>query len=387
VKRRRRVVHTAGRGEGTIFRFEFEDGSPVSPNLYISYRADGKEHRFSALTDDLDDAKRELARLTRNRENAREGLEPLIVPAMERVTVSELLDANLVRVAEKKLASARSVGYYTNNLRRVLGAVKATSFRPEHSAIYRRKRSREGVTDTTIRKELDVLSVAFSYARRRCILRYSPYIERPSEDNIREKEIPLDKFPKILKAMVDHGDSRDAVEWLLLTAMRPSGAFVLRWSWFDSEKWTLRVPAQKGGNARMFSVSGSLRTVIERRIAARRLGCDFIFQSNGKPLRSETVREHFYLALEAVGLSAGRDGFTLYDVKRVAAGLLIDSGLTEREAMHFSGHKTPSMFDRYLIKSPERHAEQVARRDAYLAKRLADTASTGADKVAEFPKG
>jgi integrase len=261
--------------------------------------------------------------------------------------------------------------------------VKATAFRPENVDFYRQKRRAEDVTDTTVRHELGVLSAAFVYGVRRGVLRQAPYIEKPTEDNVRQKEIPLDKFPEILRSIAQP-DSRDVVEWLLLTATRPSGALALRWSYFDQEAWTLKIPGEKGGNARVFSVSGTLRAVIERRIAARRLGCDFIFHRNGKSLPEETVREHFYTALEAVGLPTGRQGFTLYDTKKSAAGLLIDSGLSEQEAMHFSGHKTPSMFDRYLIKSPERHA-QVARRDAYLAKRLADTASPAADTVAKFP--
>jgi hypothetical protein len=90
----------------------------------------------------------------------------------------------------------------------------------------------------------------------------------------------------------------------------------------------------------------------------------------------------FYRALEACGFDSGRSGFTLYDTKKTAAGLLIDSGLTEREPMHFSGHKTPSMFDRYIVKSPDRHREQVRKRDAYLEKRFAEKTVT---KTLAFP--
>lgn len=75
------------------------------------------------------------------------------------------------------------------------------------------------------------------------------------------------------------------------------------------------------------------------------------------------VRERaFYPSLKACELPTGRNGYLLYDVKKSAAGLLIDAGLTEREAMHFSGHATPSMFDRYLIKSAKRHGASVRKR-------------------------
>jgi hypothetical protein len=119
----------------------------------------------------------------------------------------------------------------------------------------------------------------------------------------------------------------------------------------------------------------------ERRLAARRLDCPFIFHRNGGVLSAKRVRPFFYAALKTCGFEAGRAGFTLYDTKKTAAGLLIDPGLTEREAMHVSGHKTPSMFDRYIVKSADRHREQVRKRDAYLQLRLARPLSNVLDPL------
>lgn len=169
-------------------------------------------------------------------------------------------------------------------------------------------------------------------------------------------------------------------------AMRPKGTRALRWEWFDGGAWTLKVPSEKGGQAREFAIEGSLRRVFERRIAARRLGCPFVFHQDGEPLDERHVRRAFYKALKACGFESGRKGFTLYDTKKTAAGLLIDSGLSEREAMHFSGHATPSMFDRYIIKSAERHRENVKRRDEYLSRRLAEKRVPDVERVAVFPK-
>jgi len=54
--------------------------------------------------------------------------------------------------------------------------------------------------------------------------------------------------------------------------------------------------------------------------------------------------------------------------------------------MNFSGHKTPSMFDRYISKSAERHGAAVRQRDEYLERRLADNQGMDADRVVDFPK-
>jgi len=393
MKRKRQVVWKADRGDGTIFYFvDAETGKKVSPNLYLFYRAAGREHTVSTRTTDLGDAKRDLKRLTRNRENANEGLDTLKVPKTERVTVGDLLDANLRRAEEKKLKSLRKVKSSTEVLKNLLGGVRAVDFRPEHVDRFKeRRRGGEGakkkrvVSDTTVRRALEVLHRAFTYAVEQKVLHYAPHIELPTIENTRMQEIPLEKFPAILAAIACP-DVKDFVEWLLLTGMRPHGARELQWEWFDGKTWTLTVPPEKKGKARVFAIEGSLRRIFERRLAARRLGCGFIFHHAGRPMHGNRTRREFYAALEACGLPPGQKGFTLYDTKKTAAGLLIDAGLSEREAMHFTGHKTPSMFDRYVIKSADRHRASVLKRDAYLEERLAESRSRETERVVDFPK-
>lgn len=399
MKRVRDIQWEGDRGEGSVFYFvDAETKAKVSRNLYVSYRVEGKQVVVSAKTEDLGDAKRELKRLTRNRENAKEQLDVLKTPKVENVTVGDLLDANLRRAESKGLLSLREMKYQTEVLRALLGDVRAVDFRPEHVDDYQARRlagkgSRHGkkVSKTTVRHELEVLSRAFRYAVERRVLRQAPFIERPTEDNVREQEIPLDEFPKILEAMAAQDgqkgqDARDFVEWMLLTAMRPKGVGAFRWEWFDVKTWTLKVPSQKGGQAREFAIEGTLRRVIERRIARRRLDCPFIFHRDGQQLDARRVRRVFYEALEACELPTGRAGFLLYDTKKTAAGVLIDAGLSEREAMHFSGHKTASMFDRYVIKSSERHRANVRQRDQYLAERLGEKQASVGERDANLPK-
>src|SRR5262249_40417087 len=150
-------------------------------------------------------------------------------------------------------------------------------------------RKKTKVGETQIRHELQILDRAFRYAVERGVLRFVPFIEKPTEDNVRTQEIPLEEFPAILAA-IKSADARDFCEWLLLTAMRPKGTRALRWEWFAPETWTLKVPSEKGGQAREFAVEGSLRRVFERRLAARRLGCAFIFHQGGEALDERRVR-------------------------------------------------------------------------------------------------
>ena len=95
----------------------------------------------------------------------------------------------------------------------------------------------------------------------------------------------------------------------------------------------------------------------------------------------------FYGALKARGFATGRkSGFTLYDTKKTAAGLLVDSGLTAEEAMAFSGHKTASMLERYIVRNADRHRASLEKRDRCLAERLAEKKADVAERVVDFPE-
>lgn len=393
MKRIRDVQWSGDRGEGSIFFFvDVETRQKVSRNLYIAYWAAGKEQLLSAKTEDLDDAKRELKRLTRNRENAREGKETLITPKLERVTVSELLDANLKRVERAGLASLPQITYQTEILRSLLGHVRAVDFRPGHVDGYRERRlkgegSRYGakVGEKTIQNELGVLTSAFRHAVKRGELRFAPFIEKPGVSPERKKEIGVREYPAILKAIADD-DARDFVEWMLLTARRPKGIGALRWEWWDQKKGTIQMPPEKKGNPTVFSVRGLLQRVFERRLARRRLDCPFIFHRDGQPLDDETERPYYYEALKACGFPTGRAGFTLYDTKKTAMGIMVDAGLTVEEIMAFSGHRSRAMVERYVVRNAERQAKSVDKRDAYLKKVLSQKKQGGdSERVAVFP--
>jgi integrase len=392
---KREVIWKSEWGSGTVFYRLDKNGKRVCENLSLSYRdgggALGREIVVSAKTNNLADAKRELKRRTRNVANAAEGKETLVVPKMERVTIADLLDGNLVRARAKRLADIEGVERRTEILRRLLGHVRAVDYRPEHTDEYRKKReagqgSKRGakVGPMGVRRELEVLETAFRYAVKRRVLAIRPEIEKPSGTNVREVEIPLGEFPRILAALaVISAHISDFVEWLLLTAMRPGAVRAFRWEWFDQKAWTLSVPSHKRGVAREFSIEGTLRKVIERRIARRRLDCPFIFHDGeGQALDARRVRKVFYRALTACGLPTGKAGYTLYDTKKTAVGLLLDAGLSDAEAMDFSGHRTASMLQRYRTKTAKRHGASVRKRDEYLASLgVADSPAVSADSL------
>ena len=389
-KRRREIVWRGDKGEGTVFRFvEAEGGKLVSPRLYLSYRVGAgegtKEIVVSAETEKLKEAKAELFLVRVNRENAGKGKEALVTPKLERLTVGDLLTANIKRAERAQLASLPEMRYQTEILRKLLGRVRAVAFRPEHGYDYRERRLRgEGTRDgkkvgeKAIKNELGILTTAFKEAVKDRLLMFAPFIEKPRGSSERKKEIPVQAYyGKILPAMTD-SDNRDFVEWMLLTARRPKGIGELRWEWWNEKKATIQMPEEKDGNPTVFSVRGWLQRVFDRRLAARRPDCPFIFHRGGEPMDDASERPLFYEALKACGFSTGQAaGFTLYDTKKTAMGLMVDAGLSVEEIMAFSGHKDRKMVERYIVRNAARQGRSVDKRDAYLEQVLAE--SQGAD--------
>jgi len=65
---------------------------------------------------------------------------------------------------------------------------------------------------------------------------------------------------------------------------------------------------------------------------------------------------------------------------------MIEAGLSEKEAMEISGHKTRAVFDRYHIVSERRMKQNAAKLEAHLkAKEPQETVTDGGDRQQERP--
>jgi integrase len=73
--------------------------------------------------------------------------------------------------------------------------------------------------------------------------------------------------------------------------------------------------------------------------------CPFLIQHEGRPVFD--FQKAWATACEAAGITR-----TLFqDLRRTAVTNMIEAGLSEKEAMEISGHKTRAVFDRYHIVS------------------------------------
>jgi integrase len=99
---------------------------------------------------------------------------------------------------------------------------------------------------------------------------------------------------------------------------------------------------------------------IQMAIDAGKPGCQLLIQRDGKPV--EDWEKAWASACEAAGVK----GTLFHDLRRTALTNMIEAGLSEKEAMEISGHRTRSVFDRYHIVSERRMKEMASKLDAHL---------------------
>jgi integrase len=179
-------------------------------------------------------------------------------------------------------------------------------------------------------------------------------------------------FEAIL-AHVSDADLADFIAWGFWTGMRKGEIAKLTWEAFDRETWALRLPARsaKTAKGRLLSLAGPLRTIIERRLNARRLDTPLVFHRTAKGKPGQPVKDFrlaWAAACKAVGITPGRKaGITFHDTRRTAVRNLIRSGVDPTVAKKISGHRTDSMFERYNITDEADLAEAVEDLEAYVS--------------------
>jgi integrase len=117
-----------------------------------------------------------------------------------------------------------------------------------------------------------------------------------------------------------------------------------------------------------------LLDLFSRRWAARRLGCVYVFHTDGRRLAD------FRTSWESAAAAVGHPRLLFHDLRRSGARNLRRAGLQEGTIMKLGGWKTRAMFLRYDITDESDLAAAAVSYDRFL-----DT--TGPRKVIPLPTG
>jgi integrase len=220
-------------------------------------------------------------------------------------------------------------------------------------------RLKAGMQRSTVNRLLAYLRHGFRLMFEKRMISRVPVIKLLDGENVRQGFIAAGDLSALLGEIEDP-DTRDIVEYLYASGWRSTEAMQFRWSWIDGNM--IRLPAQysKNKKERLMPVIGTIRDVIERRQAKRRIDCEFVFHRNGKPIKF--FRDSFKTAAKNVGAN----GTLPHDMRRSAVRNFRRSGLSEQEGMALSGHQTSSIYRRYSIISEEDLIQSMERVEEHL---------------------
>jgi integrase len=194
--------------------------------------------------------------------------------------VSELLGDLEAEYRIQNRASLRTLRGQIAALASLVGHLRAVDV---STALLRRLVERwqgDEAAPATINKRMTTLRRAFNLGRRATPTKVVtvPEFPRLPEHNAREGFFEKTEFFAVLARIADAA-LRDFIELGYWTGMRKGEIAKLEWSAFDRETWTLTLPGRitKNRRPRRLALEGPLRTIIERRLAVRRLDCRLIF--------------------------------------------------------------------------------------------------------------
>jgi integrase len=394
---------------------------PGSANWFLRFYLHGKQVRETTGTPDETEACRvALARLDEAGAD-RSGAKKFIGPEQKKITVQQLLDALKLNYEIRGKSGARLLSNL-KPLEEWFGYYKAIDLQgadldhfikhaQEHG---RRKSSTKPAQPASINRSLQLLGQAYKLAKKDGILNHEPPTRRQSEvGNARQGFFDAADFYRVLSQLPTR--YRDFTLFAYLTGWRRGEIQKLSWSDIDGDSIKLRAMHSKNRTARSVPLVGELAELIERRRQARPVPskqekiaavesvldgvpCNNIFHSAGQPVGDFRKAWHTACIMAGVGKlvcpkatceNANLDaegkcakcgktwnreerkyvGKLFHDLRRSAVRDMVRSGTPQAVAMSISGHKTPSVFQRYNITDDADQRQALLNRQTYAQQR------------------
>jgi integrase len=129
---------------------------------------------------------------------------------------------------------------------------------------------------------------------------------------------------------------------------------------FKAKRIDLPGRTTKSKKARFLPIYGDMAAELEMAMGVGTSDCRYLIQDKGRPVYD--WEKAWATACETAGVA----GTLFHDLRRTALTNMIEAGLSEKEAMEISGHRTRSVFDRYHIVSDRRLKEMAGKLEVHL---------------------
>jgi integrase len=336
---------------------------------YAQYYQDGRQIRVSTRTDNKQEALAVLRKLMGDRDN---GMTPVTdVKKLKYADLRQALIDSYVAQGNKSLKSkadgSESIAGLTalddffgfksemTDGKQVVTerGMSVAQITTDAARRFVHKRRAEGTGNAAINRSLAALRRMLRIAKRDKKIHDVPYIEFQKEPPARKGFLERKDFERLIKVLPTH--LRPLVTFLYWCGCRIGETLQIEWSQVDLDARQIRLePEQtKGDEGRIVPLSSELVNML--RDIEPKEGTVF----DGTNLRKEWMEACAACELGTVTEVEGRpydplySGLTLHDMRRSAVRNMRKAGISEKEAMRISGHKTRAVFERYNIVSTE----------------------------------
>ncbi len=347
---------------GSLYRRTYRDrqGKKHPPaNWWIKYYVPGnpKPVRISSGTDDHEDAVHQL-----RQKMARAALRVQHTEDPDKVQVSQLLDLMIEDYQLAKRGSTYDLECRINkHLRPHFGLEPAKRVTTSLIKKYIQLRLPEAA-EATINKELAFLRRAFRLGFRNDpqLVEKVPHFPMFHLDNEREGIVTYEHYRQLRDSLPPY--ARVALVIAYHTGARKGEIRKIRTERIDLKAGRIELAKKttKNKTARYLPIYGEMSVELDLALSLCQPACPFLIQDAGVPVVD------WEKAWKSARKLAGIDRSLFHDLRRTALTNMIEAGLSEKEAMEISGHKTRYVFDRYHIVSERRMRQLSGRLETHL---------------------
>ena len=266
-----------------------------------------------------------------------------------------------------KKRSAERDRYSAKQLYRAFSGTSIDAIQPDDISDYKRMRREEGVSDSTVAKELRLLSSAINHARREWGWDIPNPVQGrcPKESPGRIRWITEKEAEKLITAAKSNRTPWlvDFIELGLNTGMRSGEMLGLTWDRVDLGKRLIYLSPdhQKNNTHGSVPINEEARKVLNRRFQFRQQHCpdsEFVF-CNKDGHRIKRVKRSFKTSCRKAGI----EDFTPHDLRHTCAAWLVQRDIPIRTVCALLRHRDIRTTMRYAHLAPENVREAVGSLD------------------------
>lgn len=334
-----------------------------SPYWWIAYR-DPSGRKIERSTETTDRAQAALveaqARAAVWNEKHHPAPPPLADPLFDDVLADYLESARLRRDISRDIYAGRA-------LAKAFAGRAIRAIQPVDIRRYLDDRRREGVSDSTLKRELTVFCAACNWARQESGLDIpNPAAHRkPSEPPGRVRWLTRAQADALLTAA--RGNPRapwlaDFIELALMTGMRRGELLGLEWRRVDWSQNLLYLERQKNGQRGSIPMNATAREALLGRARFRATYCPaspWVF-ADAAGTRLNSLSRSFNSACQAAGL----EDFHIHDLRHTCAAWLVQAGVPLLDVSQLLRHASIVMTQRYAHLAPHQARSAVTKLEA-----------------------